>query len=157
VLARAKKVLTTPKLREEYDLLGLDLDDDLVGEDHQHHDHQDSASDNEKDSKVDSSKPHDRNGTPTSDSVLSAIASATLAGLLQMMVRTAMMAAVSTFVSRYSIALILVAIMLIFISIRVRQSGGGKKEFSILGATFFGIYLMYYGRLGQSFWTFWIG
>ena len=88
-MARAKIVWTSPKLRVEYDLLGLDLDDDKVGDKHQQHsdDSQESSSGGstnpigKESSNSDSStkKPHDR--LTMSDYVLSAFKSAALTSL----------------------------------------------------------------------------
>lgn len=172
VLARARKVLTTPKLRREYDLLGLDLDDDEVGEEHQqHHDdphennnsttspimkgNNDSSTSEPQESKKNTSAGGG-GGTPN-DTVLSAVASATLASLIQMMVRTAIMAIVSTVVSRYMILLCLTALLLLIILVRVHQNKGGKKEFAVLLSIFIGIFLMYYGRNHDYNWIFWFG
>jgi len=96
-------------------------------------------------------------GWTTNDSVLSAVASATLASLIQMMVRTAIMAIVSTLVSRYTILLFLAAVLLLIILVRVHQNKGGKKEFAILISIFSGIFLMYYGRNHDYYWIFWFG
>ena len=176
VLARARKVLTTPKLRREYDLLGLDLDDDEVGEEHQQH-HDNSPDTNTSttspimkgNNESPTSEPQDSTGSSkkdtssgggggtTNDSVLSAVASATLASLIQMMVRTAIMAIVSTLVSRYTILLFLAAVLLLIILVRVHQNKGGKKEFAILISIFSGIFLMYYGRNHDYYWIFWFG
>lgn len=156
VLARARKVLTTPKLRREYDLLGLDLDDDEVGEDHQQHT-TDPPEGSTSRQEQDQNDNNQSSSNPTNDTVLSAFASATLTSLLQMMVRTAMMAAVSTFISRYKVMLIIAAVLLILITIRVRQNGGGKREFAVLSATFAAICLMHSGRNRESYWIFWFG
>jgi hypothetical protein len=154
----------------------LDLDDDEVGEEHQQH-HDDPHDNNTSttspimkgNNDSSTSEPQDNTGSSkkntssgggggtTNDSVLSAVASATLASLIQMMVRTAIMAIVSTLVSRYTILLFLAALLLLIISVRVHQNKGGKKEFAIVISIFSGIFLMYYGRNHEYYWIFWFG
>ena len=78
VLERAKCVLMSDKLRKEYDLLGLDLEEE------EHHDNGDvdDAGNGEDEKKADS-------GTSSNpDSVMSHMASATVASILQLGVRT---------------------------------------------------------------------
>ena len=119
-LNRAKIVLSSPKLRREYDLIGLDLEDDA--EDH-HDDHHASsentssdASKTENDDKEHSNNNNNQNKTET---VMSHLASATLAGVLQMVVRTALMGVVSVLLSRYTILTIVTLGMLVFLSTRI--------------------------------------
>ena len=83
VLNRAKKVLTTPKLRKQYDLLGLDLIDEE--ENHSNDDNGPGASNSDADGD-DSNDAHSSAGSP--DSVMSQLASVTLASILQVTVRT---------------------------------------------------------------------
>lgn len=73
VLNRAQKVLSNTKLRQQYNLLGLDLDD----EDEEH----------ENDG-ADEDKEGDEGPASSADSVMSQIASVTLASIFQMIVRT---------------------------------------------------------------------
>jgi hypothetical protein len=94
VLTRAKIVLSSPKLRREYDLVGLDLDD--AEEEGGHHD---------VDSNGDENKEQQNNGgsgTKT-ETVMGHLASATLAGVLQMLVRTGLMGLVAVVLSRYMV------------------------------------------------------
>lgn len=122
-LNRAKIVLSSPKLRREYDLIGLDLEDDA--EDH-HADGDDDATtatanngDGSKTSEEnDQNKEHNNNNSKT-ETVMSHLASATLAGVLQMVVRTALMGVVSVLLSRYTILTVLTIGMLIFLSTRI--------------------------------------
>ena len=92
VLTRAKRVLTTPALRKEYDLLGMDLEEDDETNDHQETTTTSTDTDDSKKKKNDehNNNSHDENnqksGAP--DSVLSTIASATLASILQAFIRT---------------------------------------------------------------------
>jgi DnaJ-class molecular chaperone len=77
VLNRAQQVLSNPKLRQQYDLLGLDLDDD------EEHEGGDGANDG------DEGQDGDRDQTSANqDSVMSQIASMTLASIFQVIVRT---------------------------------------------------------------------
>lgn len=76
VLNRAQQVLSNPKLRLQYDLLGLDLDDD---EEHEGGDGNDGDEGQDGEGDQSSASP---------DSVMSQIASMTLASIFQVMVRT---------------------------------------------------------------------
>ncbi|KAK1746806.1 hypothetical protein QTG54_002150 [Skeletonema marinoi] len=119
-LNRAKIVLSSPKLRREYDLIGLDLEDDA--EDH-HDDHHNASSDNASSdaSKTENEdKEHTNNNNQNkTETVMSHLASATLAGVLQMVVRTALMGVVSVLLSRYTILTIVTLAMLVFLSTRI--------------------------------------
>ena len=73
VLARANRVLCDPKLREQYDILGIDLDDDNT--------HNDDGNPDE----------HDKEGNATqstAEGIVHEIASQTLTGIIQLAVRT---------------------------------------------------------------------
>jgi curved DNA-binding protein CbpA len=88
VLNRAQKVLLNPKLRQQYDLLGLDLDD----EDEEHHhdeDHTTEGDDEGKegdDSSGNGGSSSNSNGSP--EGIVSQLASVTLASIFQIVVRT---------------------------------------------------------------------
>jgi len=69
LLNRAQKVLMDPKLRKQYDILGIDLDDD---DEHHHHDENDDAS----------------KETSSSQGIVQEIAGAVLTGVIQFGVRT---------------------------------------------------------------------
>lgn len=75
VLNRAQKVLLNPKLRQQYDLLGIDLEDD------------DDKPDNEGEGDTPASEPSSSSSSST-DSIISSMASTTLATILQVIVRT---------------------------------------------------------------------
>uniref|UniRef100_A0A7R9WYA4 J domain-containing protein n=1 Tax=Craspedostauros australis TaxID=1486917 RepID=A0A7R9WYA4_9STRA len=98
VLGRAKKVLSNPKLRQQYDVLGLDLDDD---EDHK----LDDANDDEE--------------QPANQGIIHEIASLALTGVLQIGLRTVMMAVVSVVVVRYIWTVIPALGFLCFIAFRI--------------------------------------
>jgi DnaJ domain len=74
LLKRAQTVLSSPKLRQQYDILGLDLDDD-DDDDHEHH-HGDTDDKN--------AEPQ----TTTSQGIVHEIASMALTAILQLCVRT---------------------------------------------------------------------
>ncbi len=128
-LNRAKVVLSNPKLRREYDLVGLDLDDDADDHtDHHHHHHHGPADGNVGKSDASAGGRSDRNngephraddgaagrddgaggaggggGGSKTETVMGHLASATLAAVLQVVVRTGLMGAVSVLISRYTI------------------------------------------------------
>ena len=86
VLNRAKKVLTTPKLRKQYDLLGLDLIDEEDDVNHSNDDNGPGASNSDVDGEQSKEDANSNAGSP--DSVMSQLASVTLASILQVTVRT---------------------------------------------------------------------
>jgi len=179
VLNRAKRVLTNPRLRRQYDLLGLDLDDD----DEDHHEEGSGASgasadkfdsDGGKDKKKKStdgsgSSSSDADGSnsssSSSDSAMSHIASATIATIIQVAVRTAALGISTTLVCRYKILCLPAVLFMMFVSYRVRQaalrvgvaggSGGSGGGVAATISTFqtvapliiaSGLILMHYGR-----------
>ncbi len=79
VLERAKCVLMSDKLRKEYDLLGLDLE-----EEEEHKPDGDEVATHEDDDE----KKNDSGSSGSSDSLLSHMASGTVAGVLQLAIRT---------------------------------------------------------------------
>ena len=110
MLNRAKVVLSNAKLRREYDLVGLDLEDDA--EDHDHHEDGASSStagttsnkDNEGEGSSEAHHEDSKDGNSSkTETVMGHLASATLAAVLQVVVRTALMGFVSSFISRYTI------------------------------------------------------
>uniref|UniRef100_A0A7S2S209 J domain-containing protein n=1 Tax=Eucampia antarctica TaxID=49252 RepID=A0A7S2S209_9STRA len=169
VLTRAKRVLMVPKLRKEYDLLGLDLDDEEGNEDHQESATA-SDSDNKKNNKndADNNKEDSDNGNSTTETVMSHLASATLATILQAAVRTAMMTIASTLICRFKYLVIPAILFLGFVFYRVMKTSKAKNIPTMIGTyekvsplcISMGLFLMYYGR---SFpdkpwsWTFWLG
>ena len=72
------KVLITPTLRKQYDLLGLDLEEDETDD-----------TDDRKDDQVDgSAEKDDTDSNGSSDSAMSQLASACLACIMQFVIRT---------------------------------------------------------------------
>ena len=111
MLNRAKVVLSNAKLRREYDLVGLDLEDD---EEHDHDDRGDGvpgggSPKKENDDEGSSSgeahhEDHGKDGNSSkTETVMGHLASATLAAVLQVVVRTGLMGFVSSVISRYTI------------------------------------------------------
>lgn len=74
VLNRAQKVLSHPKLRQQYDILGMDLDDD-------EHEHDTAAGSTDEGS-------GDENASSTSQGIVHEIASMALTSVLQLGVKT---------------------------------------------------------------------
>lgn len=100
ILTRAKIVLSSPKLRREYDLVGLDLDD--AEEEGEHHQEESDEGGDDVKKKEEQNSGGGGSGTKT-ETVMGHLASATLAGVLQMVVRTLLMAFVSVVLSRYMV------------------------------------------------------
>jgi len=106
MLNRAKIVLSNNKLRREYDLVGLDLDDDVDDPDHHTEGSASSTSTSGTKENGESSKEEEKDGGGSSsktETVMGHLASATLAAVLQVVVRTGLMGAVSSIISRYTI------------------------------------------------------
>jgi hypothetical protein len=92
VLNRAQKVLSNPKLRQQYDLIGLDLDDedddeDVRGDSH-HHQSSGRSSDENGINSADDGNSSSSSNSNSAESIMSQIASATLASIFQVMIRT---------------------------------------------------------------------
>jgi DnaJ domain len=150
LLNRAQKVLLNPKLRRQYDMLGIDLDDDeeVTGDDAGPGDDEGSADG--------SSKPHHGPGPTSAQGIIQEVASSVLTSIFQLAVRTgelctcscllssfrllyltpltllgiprrrihnsaAMMGAVSVIVSKYRITLYPAQAFLAFIAYRIFQ------------------------------------
>lgn len=140
VLNRAKKVLTTPKLRKQYDMLGLDL----IDEDEHHADDGNAQDSSPQDGDGSNEGEHD---SSSPDTVMSQLASVTLASILQVLVRTALMAAVATVVTRFKITLAPMVVFLAFVAYRVKHTPGTTlKEFVVPLLLTVGMISMHYGR-----------
>jgi hypothetical protein len=168
VLNRAKRVLLHTKLRQEYDLLGLDLDDDDDDDD----DHtKDNDSDSNGDNTSSSSSSKDASsGSSSAESVMSHMASATLAAILQTIVRTGMVAVVATILCRWKWTMIPSCAFMLFVTAKVALASratanraAGASYMDALQPFLMGtaVWLMYYGRSSSSTstWsvTFWAG
>lgn len=141
VLERAKHVLLSDKLRKQYDLLGLDLeDDDYHDESHQEDEYGNTVDDLKKNDDASrdgvdygtSSSSGSTSGTSGSGSsgakddksngVLSHMASATVAALLQLAVRTGMMAIASVIVTRWKYTTIPAVLFLLYTSFQIYKA-----------------------------------
>jgi hypothetical protein len=176
MLNRAKVVLSNAKLRREYDLVGLDLDDDA--EDHAE-DGGGSASDannnsSEGDIKKEGGTDNNKNASTSKDSssgtseegsggssktetVMSHLASVTLAAIMQIFVRTGLLGTVSVLISRYIILTLPAMGVLAYISYKIHSTlkatlKENKLSFPISKdalsplAIAFGLFCMYRGR-----------
>ena len=106
LLERAKCVLMSDKLRKEYDLLGLDLEE----EEHHQPDGDDdvaASSSGENDDGEGEKKADGGANTGNPDSLLSHMASATVAGVLQLAVRTGEIICVYNFLLKNSLMILL--------------------------------------------------
>lgn len=138
VLERAKNVLLNDKLRKQYDLLGLDLeDDDYQDESHQEDEYGNTVDDLKKNDDDYKRRGGDDLGENTaaegtsgsgsgsgtkhdkSNGVLSHIASATVATLLQLAVRTGMMAITSVIITRWKYTTIPAVLFLLYTSFQI--------------------------------------
>ncbi|KAL3773388.1 hypothetical protein ACHAW5_010994 [Stephanodiscus triporus] len=200
VLNRAKVVLGNPKLRREYDLVGLDLeDDDDQADDHHHHhggdnagggggaaaasdDHDDvggggggrsneaSGGGNDSSEKDGGEARHHHrraddggsgsgsgSGSSKTETVMGHLASATLAAVLQVVVRTGLMGTVSVLISRYTILTLPAMGVLAYISYKLYSALRATLGKNILSlhvmkdalsplVIAFGIFCMYRGR-----------
>jgi len=157
VLNRAQKVLLNSKLRQQYDLLGLDLDDDEEEQDDDHDNNDGDGGDQDGGAEAKSSS--------SADSVMSQIASVTLASIFQVIVRTLMMGVVSILLVRYRITLIPALLFLIFIAYRIhsiaQQNNTVASSSDLMSPIMIGVglVLMYRGRAPDDpwSWTFWAG
>lgn len=139
VLNRAKKVLTSPNLRKQYDLLGLDLHDEEEESNNNHDDDDGGKSGVEEDNSSEDGA--------SADSVMSQIASATLAAVLQVTVRTVMMAVGTTFISRYKITLVPLVLFLLFVANNLRILDSSKVvDIAVPLGLATGVILMHLGR-----------
>mmetsp|Transcript_30493 Transcript_30493/g.64791 ORF Transcript_30493/g.64791 Transcript_30493/m.64791 type:complete len:427 (-) Transcript_30493:192-1472(-) len=164
MLNRAKVVLSSAKLRREYDLVGLDLEDDAEEEHHEDGNATAPASENDEGNGEDRNAGAAQNdggkdgNSSKTETVMGHLASVTLAAVLQVVVRTGLMGLVSVVVSRYTILAFLAMGLLALLT--TKMYAALKKS---LGTSFkptlatmkdalsplviaLGIFLMYRGR-----------
>jgi len=165
VLNRAKVVLSNAKLRREYDLVGLDLDDDAEDDCGHHHDdskgNSSETSEGQKNSEAHEDDTDDTNGRGAgskTETVMGHLASTTLAAVMQVVVRTVLMGIVSVFISKYTILTFLTMGLLALLASKLyaalKQSLGAKAtlSLSVMKESFspliiaVGIFFMYRGR-----------
>jgi uncharacterized membrane protein YvlD (DUF360 family) len=152
-LNRAHLVLLHSKLRQQYDLLGIDLEEDHHDDGHDNH--------KEEEDEDDDKKRDESNSAAAPDTLVSAFASAALAGVLQAIVRTVMMGLTAVLLTRYLLLIVPAGLFLVFTAWRIKQlqgfTGWGACHPLVLGL---GLVLMHYGReLPEMTWSFsfWIG
>lgn len=151
MLNRAQKVLKDPKLRKQYDILGLDLDDE-----------EDAASLH--------TAGNDEDGEEAaSQGIVHEVATMLMAALMHLGIKTAMMCAAVTIVVRYRITLVPATLFLLYVTYGVFQGSRlpdnhpNKRNMIEIGgpvALIFGCFCMYLGQERGSFfskWIFWIG
>mmetsp|Transcript_20736 Transcript_20736/g.30633 ORF Transcript_20736/g.30633 Transcript_20736/m.30633 type:complete len:386 (-) Transcript_20736:55-1212(-) len=162
VLERAKHVLTSDKLRKQYDLLGLDLEDD---------DHSDESHQEDEDGNTAGEK---KSANENPDGVLGHMASATVAAFLQMAVRTGMMAIASVYITQWKYTTIPVILFLLYTALQIHRAGKSIQsagspspvaKFDILSPILLsvGVFIMYFaksttysetpGEWSKLFWT----
>jgi len=167
MLNRAKVVLSNPKLRREYDLVGLDLEDDADDEGHQEDGAAPAASaaaaaSENGDGEQNPSEAHheEKDGSSSkTETVMGHLASASLAAVLQVVVRTGLMGLVSVLISKYTILTFLAIGLLILLTTKMysalkKQLAGSNTPMTLATmkdalsplAIAFGIFCMYRGR-----------
>ena len=164
-LNRAYKVLTNPNLRKQYDMIGLDLDDE---DDHQDdHDDGDNSSINKKKDDEDNSSDHKSNDDDdegyhpgAANSAISQIATATIGGFMKLGVQTVLMGFVSAVLSRFRILLYPSVIFLLYGIFKFFRAEVGRTAFNgslILISIGVGVSLMH--AAGHDEWNrlFWLG
>lgn len=157
LLERAKTVLMSDVLRKEYDLLGLDLEEE---EDTSHV--RTTAAEKEGGEEDQDTKDAASGGGP--DTIVSHMASATVAAIMQLAVRTVMMTVASTIVARYKVFTIPAILFLLYTTYQIRNASTTHSEintYDIASPTLVGVgvALMHLGR-GETYswsWTFWLG
>ena len=168
LLNRAQKVLLHPKLRAQYDNLGIDLDEDAPAEE--------SATE---------SSDNEAAGSGISQGIVSELASLALTGIIQFAIRTMLMGAVAIFVVRYRLLLYPALLFLSYAVLSVvgkasvlrggsvYETAGGVRMVDALSPVLImvGLWLMSYGRSPETTnddgdvmqaaqewsWVFWVG
>jgi hypothetical protein len=135
MLNRAQKVLLNPKLRQQYDILGIDLDDDEEEHaDNNHHDH-----------------PDDKKDGNTAQGIVHEIASMALTTIVQLGVRTLMLAGVSILVTRYRWTVYPAILFLAYIAFTILKQARlpGHSLLDVLPPLLIatGLLCMFYGRV----------
>lgn len=157
-LNRAFKVLKTPALRKQYDLLGLDLDDEDPNEDTEH-DINSSKSKKDDGDGTSSSTEEDSGDTSGANTVMSQIATATLGGILKVCVQTMLMGATSLFISQYRILLYPALIFIAYSSYQFRKADPGQASKATIVLVMIGAGMLTMHFAGNDEWTmlFWFG
>lgn len=135
-LKRAQTVLSNPKLRQQYDILGLDLDDDEVEQNNS------GGTDDEDGSQ----------SQTTSQGIVQEIASAALTAVFQFGIRTALLCGISVFVARYRLTLFPALAFLAFITYKVR-SAATEQSLEVLSPFLIGIGLIIMYQASSGSWS----
>ena len=162
-LNRAYKVLTNPNLRKQYDMIGLDLDDEEEhnGSNPDGSNSSDKKKEDESDVSDQKSKDDDDEYHPgAANSAISQIATATIGGFMKLGVQTLLMGFVSVVLSRFKILLYPSLVFLLYGIIKFLSAERGwtaLKGSLILLSIGAGVTLMYIA--GHEEWSrlFWLG
>ncbi|KAL7558521.1 hypothetical protein ACA910_008115 [Epithemia clementina (nom. ined.)] len=169
LLNRAQRVLLHPKLRAQYDNLGIDLDDDEG-------DHHSPSDVNNGDDTNDESSNNKDAGNGISQGIISELATIALSGMMQLIIRTALMGVAAVLVVRYRWTAIPALLFMAYIVVQVvgKASIRGGSVYDT-GASlydaispiliFIGLFFMFLGRTRGSeeqeakdwTWLFWLG
>lgn len=135
-LKRAQTVLSNHKLRQQYDILGLDLDDDEVEQNNSGSEDEDNAAQSQT----------------TSQGIVQDIASAALTAVLQVGVRTVILGAISLIASRYLLTLVPALAFLGFIFYKVRSAPIDSK-LELMSPWFIGIGMIIMYQASSGSWS----
>jgi len=135
-LKRAQTVLSNSKLRQQYDILGVDLDDDEV--------EQNNSASMEEDGAAQSQT--------TSQGIVQDIASAALTAVLQVGVRTAILGLISLVVARYRLTLFPALAFLAFVTYQVR-SASAEYSLELMSPFFIGIGMIIMYQASSGSWS----
>jgi len=136
-LKRAQTVLSNPKSRQQYDILGLDLDDDEVEQNN-------SGGAEDEDGGAESQT--------TSQGIVQDIASAALAMVFQFGIRTALLCVMSVVIARYRVTLFPALAFLAFVTYTIR-SAPGRQKLELISPFLIGVGLIIMYQASSGRWT----
>lgn len=136
-LKRAQTVLSNPKSRQQYDILGLDLDDDEV----------------EQDNSVAANDEGGAETQTTAQGIIQDIASAALTTVLQLGVRTALLGAISVIIARYRLTLFPALAFLAFITYKVRSGPTVNHSLELMSPFVIGIGIVIMYQASSGSWS----
>ncbi|GKY99806.1 hypothetical protein MPSEU_000934400 [Mayamaea pseudoterrestris] len=164
MLNRAHKVLLNDKLRQQYDILGIDLDDDELDQDND--DDTDSVND-EADGDVaaaakdaDSKAQKAKRKQPKQDkshTIVQEIASTVLAAIMHVIVRTVIMGCVACLVVRYRLLFYPAFLFILYVIVRsIMPPRALMAEIMSPTMIAIGLLVMHNGRTrDENLWTIW--